>query len=363
MKGPPHHQTRTFKPTAGSPKKPVLRAAAHRRERENGYQSEPIMKDNLVTVSSVMSTRTKIIEASFTTIPISKQTANPQPESRISSDLLPDIPTWLACTAAIFFLLGIIMSMLLYCVNFPPKVAWSGERSRNKRHEYQVIDPHNLWVNETSRGSIYDSSPAGSGYQPKNVPSSASSTPQELHYRRNKRGLAVETRATGIGLGLEVPTIRTLSPSHRKTLPDNDAAVDELYDPAATSWRPLSASLHSDQSLLNSTWTNAEDDRADLQERDLETGLPIKNRGPWLTPVPSPAGSASSRSSSSSQIRILSMLGNGVERAADYFARVLDDQVQKGDAEGGLLLSVKDCEREQWPPLEMAHVGNAKKRC
>ncbi|SMR56887.1 unnamed protein product [Zymoseptoria tritici ST99CH_1E4] len=362
MKGPPHHQTRSSKPTAGSLKEPKPRAAAHRREREHGHRSEPILKDNLVTVNSVMSMRTKIIEATFTTTPISKQTASPQPESRISPDLLPDIPTWLACTVAIFFLLGIIMSMLLYCVNFPPKVAWSRERSRNKRREYQVINPRNLWVNETNRDSIHDSSPAGSGYQPKNVPSSNSSTPQELHYRRNKRGLAVETRATGIGLGLEVPTIRTSSPSYRKVAPDDDAA-DELCDRAVTSWRPLSASLHSDQSLLNSTWTNAEDDRSDAPEHDLETGLPNKNRGPWLTPIPSPSGSASSRSSSSSQVRILAMLGNGVERAADYFARVLDDQVQNGDAEGGLLLSVKDCEREQWPPLEMAHVGNAKKRC
>lgn len=74
---------------------------------------------------------------------------------------------------------------------------------------------------------------------------------------------------------------------------------------------------------------------------DLESGL-LKPSGERRRPAPSPVGPAPP----SPEMRVLEMVGGSVEYAAEKMSKFMHDQV-KGSPEEGLLLPVRDCEREK----------------
>jgi hypothetical protein len=350
MKSPLFQPSRPSDISRERSKKINRRENVHRPDQNCKIPRKPITRRMRTQIVGSQSPPTATAE------PVYRTTAISTPQSKISPDVLPEIPTWLVCIFGMLLLFGLVSSILLYYVNFPAQFSKSKRSKSRRAHAYRQVDQHDEDVGQLGE-DLPRLSPSG-GYRPKTKLVPDSTAPQELHFRnRNKRGLTVDTQASRIGLGLTVPQLRT---------PSASCGTPSPGQPAANERRSLTRSLHSSQSLLNSSigWEEivVEDFHADRTEHNLESGLAMGTGTAWLRSTPSPSMTASSRSSSSSQTRILAMLGDGVERVADCLVKMLDDHVQDGDAEGGLLLPVQDSEGEEWPPLEMSQASDSKKR-
>lgn len=172
-----------------------------------------------------------------------------------------------------------------------------------------------------------------------------------LHARRRRQdNLDIDTTARYHGLGLALPgsgqefDARYLRP--RRSFDSRDDIETRSTSPARSVavLQALTAPIPSARSFLHSASrsSSAEDAVYALQSRqsDLEDGLLSSDARNRLSPEGSPQ-----ISQLSSSVTLLTKVGDKIEYAADRFAKMLHDQV-RGDPEDGLLLPVRDSERE-----------------
>lgn len=227
------------------------------------------------------------------------------------------------------------LAVLFYCVNFPTMgsglrtryFAWRvrvAERRKAKTgYGYQKIDDDVDDNGESRMGTSPRLSEVADAVTTSANAPGLHNTPT-LYSRRRKVGyMSLEEQAAGAGLGI---TLGAGQKSFDETLlrPDMDkplplpprSAVQAYFTPATVHSAPMDL----EAGLLKPP---AHDRRMPMQ--------PILEGAP---PLPSPG------------LRVLEMVGGSVEYAAEKMSRFMYDSV-KGDPEEGLLLPVRDCEREK----------------
>lgn len=308
-----------------------------------------------LTVTEYSSTTT-IYTTGFTTS-TSTRLESPQPSVTISGPPvrrvryeIPGPPTWFPYLLGALLAIMISLAVLFYCVNFPTTGrsisrrlrrwrAWLASR-RASRYGYERLDEDAPEIELGSNDGL-SSSPSpvqlvNGGKDAASVPTAAfttsantpglHNTPTLHSRRRNVEDINVDTGVT-TGLGIDFSGTLRQQKSLDETLlrPDLDKSLPKP---------PRSPALQAVQSAR--AYISKQPDRKG--STDLEAGLlkprlrnPVKVSK--ASPPPSPG------------IKVLEMVGGSVDYAAEKMSRFMCDQV-KGDPEEGLLLPVRDCERE-----------------
>lgn len=239
---------------------------------------------------------------------------------------LPAPPHWLVAIFAGLLTFGFILAIGLYLINFPPDLSWVArlQEWKSKQAGYQQVP--------------------SDGQDHKGEDCYTTSTPgHDTVRRRPKKALRVDTSAPHLGLGMTASGGddhaggAMTEPSKRRSL-DEEALRPQTArpgTPAVAAWTALSAPLPQ-MSPFGATYNAA----SDLEDGTynpstaaiFDRNSPVHRSKLGVSPGPMTAG-------------FLRNIRGGVEHAAEHLSNVLYDQV-KGSAEEGLLLPVRECERE-----------------
>ncbi|CAK3829567.1 Hypothetical predicted protein [Lecanosticta acicola] len=263
---------------------------------------------------------------------------------------LPDPPVWLVYLVCGCMAAGFMSAILLYLVNFPTSRCWLRESSKTEKYEYYELK--DLDSGPDREKDLRRAKTPTTGF------STAARSPTRNTVRHRPRKAGPESMSGGLGISL--PEQAGSVPSFRRHKSFDEGAAFKLYkplpdlpdSPAASGWRSISDPTPGVKFMLSPLLErrSEHDILYELRDRepDVESGLLKPSTSPSRSASPSSSSSSiSSRSSSSSRLSgsgFLTKIGDGVEYAADKFAKLLDYQI-RGDAEEGLFLPVRDYER------------------
>ncbi|KAF2172718.1 hypothetical protein M409DRAFT_16680 [Zasmidium cellare ATCC 36951] len=302
-----------------------------------------------------------------TSPPSSTIAGPPVHRTRVESYEIPDPPVWFPYMIATLLAIMLALAVLFYFVNFPRTGRAIREmyhqwrrrvaERRNRRYGYEKVQGIELDGNscrssgtspalrnlsEVARSGEDDVVPAAFTTST-NTPG-LHNTPTLYSRRRRGEGMSVDTSAAA-GLGITFDRGQSSGKSFDPSLlrPDMDKPLP------APPKSPTHQAIQSAKAFLPRTANKPTDDAAPVPRKnstDLEAGLlkplPRDRRRPNLVPLTPSTASAPP----SPGMRVLEMVGGSVEYAAEKMSRFMHDQV-KGNPEEGLLLPVRDCERER----------------
>ncbi|KAK4501987.1 hypothetical protein PRZ48_007798 [Zasmidium cellare] len=287
----------------------------------------------------------------------------PVHRTRVDPYGIPDPPVWFPYMIAALLAIMLALAVLFYFVNFPPTGRWIRENyqewkqwlsaRRNQRYGYEKVEEIQLDSNDCRSSGASptlrqlseitvpgkDDAVSAAFTTSANTPG-LHNTPTLYSRRRKGEGMNVDTDAAaglGITLTAETPSGVRQQKSFDDTLlrPNTDKPLPQ---PPKT---PARQAVQSAKAFLPRITSRSELASRKLST-DLETGLLRPPRRNPLPPTSSPTPSAPP----SPGYRVLEMVGGSVEYAAEKMSKFMHDQV-KGNPEEGLLLPVRDCEREK----------------
>ncbi|KAK5137763.1 hypothetical protein LTR08_007335 [Meristemomyces frigidus] len=284
--------------------------------------------------------------------------AAPTSTSAKFRDDFPAMPEWLVGLMAGLLAFGFVVAVVLYLANFPPSLSWvhSLRKRKLRRYGYTALgdgeddsDGHR----RSKSATVTDSSSGESG-------AATSSAGKGLARRR--KNLSIDTSAHYFGLGIALPGDHEAAQRKRRRSYDEEATQLRHLKPTPsavrTAWEAVTAPLPSasvfahniSATLTGGPRTAAVDGNyTRLGNGDLEEGVAEGLRSdatdyatsPYKRAVQDPLYGPETRAEMDG---FLGKLGSGVEHVAGRLTKALHDRVD--GAEDGLLLSVKDCERE-----------------
>ncbi|KAK4541071.1 hypothetical protein LTR36_008296 [Oleoguttula mirabilis] len=290
----------------------------------------------------------------------------PTPTSAKFRDDLPDMPEWAVGLMAGLLAFALVVTVILYLANFPPTFTWIDRilRQRMKtRYGYARVGGDD----DDNDGDDSDGSRRAKGRRASVDDSDgcyATSSATKGSSTRRRNSLIVDTSAQYTGLGIALPgDEQTMLRKRRRSYDEEAMRMRRLKpnsSPVKTAWAALTAPLPSvslfghsvsESFLTRGPHTAAVGGGYARKDRDMEDGV-----SPGLETDASTSDYATSPYKRSAQDPLygpetsaeidglFGRLGSGMEHAVGRLAQAFHDQV--GSAEEGLVLPVKDCERE-----------------
>ena len=288
-----------------------------------------------------------------TTTPVQTGHETPAP----AEDLLPDLPTWFIHAFAGFATFVLIVAVVLYLAQFPPRLSWIKNLKR-RYHGYTKVHQDDYELDQLyHRGR---SSAVASTHH--DFEHDSESENKATVRRRKPRHLRINTVAEYHGLGIAVPGEEDAGSQSGNRRPfDEEALRQRPKSPAVATWEALTAPLPSVTAFVHgqNTLTPFSTPPVYAEQADVESGRrPLRQVGastPDMFDVTSPyhhrpRGADEDAPGSA----FLKKVNGRVNYAADRLSRTLHDQVM--GPEEGLLLPVRNGEREQ-PYTPGVYVG------
>ncbi|KAK4895768.1 hypothetical protein LTR27_006250 [Elasticomyces elasticus] len=278
------------------------------------------------------------------------------------NDELPELPAWVVGVLTGMLSFGLILSVVLYLVNFPPDWEWLYDirmrLMRRRRDGYAKINDQAEGETAEERGRPKQGGSAGLGI------SFASATAAGGLASRRRKNLSVDTSGRYGGLGVAVVDNdkdgidgyvesrdqSTLYKRQRRTSYDEETLryrQPPVLSPARFAWEALTAPIPSIESFTGFAVRSA----SSAKTPTSRNGVPHRrwenvktHHGSTTAPLGTPVelGQVIAEHKSAN---IFNRIGESVEHAAEKLGKVLSDAVE-GDAEEGLLLPVQMSERE-----------------
>lgn len=332
-----------------------------------GTQTAPVKSFHSITRASdaAVVTMDATVEANR---PLSYNNVPAATSAKFRDDL-PDMPEWAVGLMAGLLAFGLVIAIVLYLANFPPTFTWVHRLLRQRiktRYGYARLwdggaeEPDGDGRNMSSGASSSTTDSDGSGSATAFAVNGANAT------RRRRTSLVVDTSARYTGLGIamalgdgvtERSEPRTATGQRRRSYDEEAMRLRRLKprsSPVRTAWAALTAPLPS-VSLFgrrspttvargphtSATPATAEHDSRGWRDSELDSGTDYATspytRYPVQDPLYGPETSAEIDG-------LFGRLGSGIGSVAGKLAVLFHEPVE--GAEEGLLLAVKDCERE-----------------
>ncbi|KAK4565712.1 mRNA splicing protein [Recurvomyces mirabilis] len=313
-------------------------AATHDSSRD-GYGAFKPKNLNMITVATPIAPETSAAVAT-TFPPTSTVVLLPHDSAKLHRDASP-IPNWAIGLLGGLLSFGVVLAVLLYLINFPPRLAWLRNRGwLRSHHRYTRVFPHDDIEMSDS------------------IATATTSAAEKQGKPRKRNKLSIDTSTTYQCLGIAVPG-KNASPAvdvthERRQSYDEEKRAPRSQRPMSPTrfaWEAVTAPIPSIRAFTPLVHLRHPKSSRLAKEYDTSYGAPEELESGSYTPSTMSTYGTPLAPAVTSPVQLLKdgnvfeRLGERIEHAADRLGRILSAQVE-GDPEEGLLLPVQVHERE-----------------
>ena len=259
------------------------------------------------------------------------------PKTPAPTEGLPEIPNWAVHLLAGSLSFLVVVAVVLYFVQFPPRFTWLTKIKRGSKFGYTTVRQED---NEVDKSSSERSSAVASSWDA--AESDGKTKPNGLR-RRRASGLTIKTNAQYHGLGIAAPGLLNVpTPSKKRRSYDEESLRRPPMSPAVAAWNSFTAPLPSGKTFISPQEARAKTADIETGTRRMQSTCTSPEMFDYRSPCHFRSGAGDDESAGGA---VFKMIGSGVTDAADRISKKFYDQVN--GAEEGLILPVHNGERQQ----------------